>query len=108
MVERLSLRLQTATPLTASLRPFSQWFKRLGEPFRQLLSSHSLMEQYRNIIDDSVIVSKSDARGVITYANSEKSLSASPTVLSGIRIWKRAFSGRCGGRSVAVRPGGVL
>lgn len=38
---------------------------------KQLIASKSLMEQYKSIIDDSVIVSKSDARGIITYANSE-------------------------------------
>lgn len=31
----------------------------------------SLLEQYKNIIDESVIVSKSDKAGIITYANAE-------------------------------------
>ncbi|MDD3466867.1 MAG: PAS domain S-box protein, partial [Campylobacterales bacterium] len=36
-----------------------------------LNASESLMNQYKNIIDESVIVSKSDANGIITYANAE-------------------------------------
>jgi len=47
----------------------------LGQTFRDMLmnlrSNMDLMEQYKHAIDESSLVSKTDLRGIITYANKQ-------------------------------------